>query len=57
MQKLYPNYLLLNLKSCGLSKQKVKGNKKFSQTNIRTNHLNPRLLTKMSDEDAIIYLI
>ena len=43
------------LKSCGLSKMKVKGIQSLvKQTLDKT--FNPRLIPKMSDEDAIIYL-
>jgi DNA-3-methyladenine glycosylase II len=43
------------LKSCGLSRQKVKGIKSLAiQTLDKT--FNPRLIAKMSDEEAIIYL-
>ena len=43
------------LKSCGLSRQKVKGIKSLArQTANKT--FNPRLIPAMSDEEAIIYL-
>ncbi len=43
------------LKSCGLSKQKVKGIQSLAkQTLDRT--FNPKLISKMSDEEAILYL-
>ena len=45
----------IQLKSCGLSKQKVKGIKSLAKQTL-DNSFNPRLITKMSDEDAIIYL-
>ena len=45
----------IQLKSCGLSKQKVKGIKSLaSQTLNKT--FNPKLIPKMSDEEAILYL-
>tara|TARA_B100000524_G_C23631099_1_gene363141 strand:+ start:211 stop:846 length:636 start_codon:yes stop_codon:yes gene_type:complete len=43
------------LKSCGLSKQKVIGIKSLSKQ-ILNKTFNPRVLTKMNDEEAIIYL-
>ena len=43
------------LKKCGLSRQKVKGIKSLAQK-ILSKEFNPRLISKMSDEDAIIYL-
>ena len=46
---------IIQLKSCGLSRQKVKGIKNLSQQ-ILNKTFNPKLISKMSDEDAIIYL-
>ncbi len=43
------------LKKCGLSKQKVIGIKNLSKQ-ILDGSFNPKLLKKMSDEDAITYL-
>ena len=43
------------LKKCGLSRQKVRGIKELSQKFVK-REFNPKLLKKMSDEDAIIYL-
>ena len=43
------------LKSCGLSRQKVKGIKSLARQIINKT-FNPRLIAKMSDEEAIIYL-
>ncbi|MDA7581105.1 DNA-3-methyladenine glycosylase 2 family protein [Candidatus Pelagibacter sp.] len=43
------------LKSCGLSRQKVRGIKSLAKQ-ILDKSFNPRLITKMSDEEAIIYL-
>ncbi len=43
------------LKSCGLSRQKVKGIKSLAQQ-VLNKTFNPRLISKMSDEDAIVYL-
>ncbi len=45
----------IQLKSCGLSRQKVKGIKSLAQK-ILSKEFNPRLISNMSDEDAIIYL-
>jgi len=46
---------IIQLNSCGLSRQKVKGIKNLSQQ-ILNKTFNPKLISKMSDEDAIIYL-
>ena len=43
------------LKNCGLSRQKVKGIKSLAKR-ILNKEFNPRLISKMTDEDAIIYL-
>ena len=43
------------LKSCGLSRQKVLGIKSLTKQ-ILEKSFNPSLITKMSDEEAIIYL-
>ena len=43
------------LKKCGLSRQKVRGIKELSQKFVK-REFNPKLLKKMSDEDAIMYL-
>jgi len=43
------------IKSCGLSRQKVIGIKSLSKK-ILNKSFNPRLILKMSDENAIIYL-
>ena len=43
------------LKSCGLSKQKVQGIKSLAKQTLDKS-FKPSLLPKMSDEDAIIYL-
>ena len=43
------------LKSCGLSRQKVKGIKSLAQQLLKRK-FNPKLIPKMSDEEAIIYL-
>ena len=43
------------LKSCGLSRQKVSGIKNLAKQ-ILNKTFNPRLINKMNDEEAIIYL-
>ena len=43
------------IKNCGLSKQKVFGIKSLAKQ-ILDKSFNPKLIPKMSDEDAIIYL-
>jgi DNA-3-methyladenine glycosylase II len=43
------------LKSCGLSKQKVRGIKSLAKQTLNKT-FNPRLIAKMPDEEAIIYL-
>ena len=43
------------LKSCGLSRQKVLGIQSLAKQ-ILNKSFNPKLISKMSDEDAIIYL-
>ena len=43
------------IKSCGLTKQKVKGIKSLAKQTLDKT-FKPRLIPKMSDEDAIIYL-
>ena len=45
----------IQLKSCGLSRQKVKGIKNLSKQ-ILNKSFNPKLINKMTDEEAIIYL-
>ena len=46
---------LLQLKSCGLSRQKISGIRNLARQ-ILDKSFNPKLISKMSDEDAIIYL-
>ena len=46
---------VIQLKSCGFSRQKVKGIKSLAQQ-VLNKTFNPRLISKMSDEDAIVYL-
>ena len=43
------------LKSCGLSRQKVRGIKSLAKQTLDKT-FNPRLIAKMSNEEAIIYL-
>ena len=45
----------IQIKSCGLSRQKVKGIKSLAKQTL-DNSFNSRLIPKMSDEEAIIYL-
>ena len=45
----------IQLKSCGLSKQKVNGIKSLSKQ-ILDNSFDPNLIISMNDEEAIIYL-
>ena len=45
----------LQLKSCGLSRQKVLGIKNLAKQ-IQNKTFNPNLIPKMNDEEAIIYL-
>tara|TARA_B100001057_G_scaffold234362_1_gene234709 strand:- start:305 stop:940 length:636 start_codon:yes stop_codon:yes gene_type:complete len=49
------NLNFLQLKSCGLSKQKVKGIKNLAKQTLNKT-FNPKLISKMSDEEAILYL-
>tara|TARA_Y100000992_G_scaffold297450_1_gene261071 strand:- start:302 stop:928 length:627 start_codon:yes stop_codon:yes gene_type:complete len=46
---------VIKLKKCGLSRQKVKGIKELSRK-FNRKEFNPKLINKMSDEEAIIYL-
>ena len=54
-QKIVNSLSLLNLKSCGLSKQKAKGIKELAKKLI-SKEFKPHLIKKMSDEEAIEYL-
>jgi DNA-3-methyladenine glycosylase II len=45
----------VQVKSCGLSRQKVKGIKSLAKQTLDKS-FNPRLIPKMSDEEAIFYL-
>ena len=53
--KIVSKLSFTQLKSCGLSRQKVKGIKSLAKK-ILDKSFNPRLISKMSDEVAIIYL-
>ena len=45
----------VQLKSCGLSRQKVRGKKNLAKQTLDKS-FNPKLIPKMPDEDAIVYL-
>ena len=45
----------VQIKKCGLSRQKVKGIKSLAKQ-ILNKSFNPKLISKMSDEEAIVYL-
>ena len=45
----------IQIKSCGLSRQKVKGIKSLAKQTLNKS-FDSKLITKMSDEEAIIYL-
>ncbi len=45
----------IQIKSCGLSRQKVKGIKSLAKQTLDKS-FNPKLISKMSDEEAILYL-
>ncbi len=53
--KMVNTLTFTQLKSCGLSKQKVKGIQSLAKQTLDKT-FNPRLISKMSDEDAILYL-
>ena len=53
--KVVSNLSFIQLKSCGLSKQKVKGIQSLAKQ-ILDKTFNPRLISTMSDEEAILYL-
>ena len=53
--KIVTTLTFTQLKSCGLSKQKVKGIQSLAKQTLDKT-FNPRLISKMSDEDAILYL-
>ena len=53
--KVVSKLSFIQLKSCGLSKQKVKGIQSLAKQ-ILDKTFNPRLISNMSDEEAILYL-
>ena len=53
--KVVSKLTTFQLKSCGLSRQKVKGIKSLAQQVLKRK-FDPRLILKMSDEEAIVYL-
>ena len=53
--KMVSKLTFSQIKSCGLSRQKVFGLKSLAKQ-ILDKTFNPRLISKMSDEEAIIYL-
>ena len=53
--KVVSDLSFVQLKSCGLSKQKVKGIQSLTKQ-ILDKTFNPRLIPNMSDEEAILYL-
>ena len=53
--KVVKNLSTSKLKSCGLSKQKVRGIKELSKK-FFNKKFNPNLIKKMDDEESIIYL-
>ena len=53
--KIVSNLTFSQIKSCGLSRQKVFGIKSLAKQ-IIDKSFNPRLISNMNDEEAIIYL-
>ena len=53
--KVVSKLSFIQLKSCGLSKQKVKGIHSLAKQ-ILDKTFNPRIIPRMSDEEAILYL-
>jgi len=53
--KVVSKLSILQLKSCGLSRQKVSGIKNLAKQ-ILNKSFNPKLISNMDDEEAIIYL-
>ena len=51
--KIVSKLNITQLKSCGLSRQKVKGIKNLAKQ-ILDESFNPKLITKMTDDEAII---
>ena len=53
--RIVSNLTFSQLKSCGLSRQKVIGIKSLANQ-IKDKSFNPKLINKMNDEEAIVYL-
>jgi len=53
--KIIKKITIQKLKKCGLSKQKAKGIKELS-IKFSNKSFNPKLIKKMNDEEAIVYL-
>ena len=53
--KIVSKLSTIQIKNCGLSRQKVRGIKSLAKQTLDKS-FNPRLIKKMSDEEAIIYL-
>ena len=53
--KIVSKLTTLQLKSCGLSRQKVSGIKNLAKKTLNKS-FNPKLIKDMSDEEAILYL-
>ena len=53
--KIISKLSTLQLKSCGLSRQKVSGIKNLAKKTLNKS-FNPKLIKNMSDEEAILYL-
>ena len=53
--KIVSKLSIRQLKSCGLSRQKVSGIKNLAKQTLDKS-FNPKLINKMNDEEAIIYL-
>ena len=53
--KIVSKLTSLQLKSCGLSRQKVSGIKNLAKKTLNKS-FNPKLIKNMSDEEAILYL-
>ena len=53
--KIVKKITIQKLKKCGLSKQKAKGIKELS-IKFSNKSFNPKLIKKMNDEEAIVYL-
>ena len=53
--KIVSKLTTLQLKSCGLSRQKVSGIKNLAKKTLNKS-FNPKLIKNMSDEEAIVYL-